>query len=196
MGALNLLSSITLLNKTEFETHVVNDESLLKGEVKSMEVEIELPNGRTDADNKNTMERIIINKPATGDVFRISVQSSNFGPGYTEQKYSFALAGCFHRAVNIPSPFSARLPTVMFESPLPMSTLNEVVTIYDTNRRRYSGIMISVQAKIYGIQTQSFKVQCPVIGLVRVDAYTKVGELRGPDLKSPANWTKIADLEL
>eukprot|EP00569_Conticribra_weissflogii_P019973 CAMPEP_0171437270 /NCGR_PEP_ID=MMETSP0881-20121228/15815_1 /TAXON_ID=67004 /ORGANISM="Thalassiosira weissflogii, Strain CCMP1336" /LENGTH=51 /DNA_ID=CAMNT_0011958827 /DNA_START=10 /DNA_END=161 /DNA_ORIENTATION=+ len=41
MGALNLLSSITLLNKTEFETHVVNDESLLKGEVKSMEVEIE-----------------------------------------------------------------------------------------------------------------------------------------------------------
>lgn len=40
MGALNLLSSITLLNETGFEMHVVNDESLRSGDVHSIEKDI------------------------------------------------------------------------------------------------------------------------------------------------------------
>ncbi len=239
MGALNLHSSITLLNETNFKIHVVNDESLRIGDVHSVEIEIDsdscedlratlawydppgasgcikcivndldlqiehkatgemaYPNGRFDADDKNTLERIIITKPAVGDSFLISLQASHFGPGYTEQKFSLVLTGCFHRVGKIHSPLAERLPPVMLESSLHMMTLNEVETTHDSNSHRYPGIMVSVRAKIEGIKIWSFKVLSPTEGLIRVVAYTKEGELRGPDLKNPSNWTKIADMDV
>ncbi len=73
----------------------------------------EHPNGRTDIDTKNTVERVRIPTPDEGEEVRIIVHARNFGED--GQRYSLAVTGCFSEespaaAAPVPAPVAAAKP--------------------------------------------------------------------------------------
>ena len=111
-------------------------------------------------------------------IYRIFFAWSHIGPGYSEQKYSLVVTGCF-RIVK---------PTT--------TTKHELVTTHDTTGKQYSGIMFSIEAKVEGVKIQSFTTETLAYREMNVRAFTlkTEGGINGTEdfLKDSNKWVRVS----
>ena len=128
---------------------LVNDLDLLVEDVASSK--LYFPNGSKKADTFNNIERVRVEDTTSGSQYRITVKANMLGPGYTGQKYSLVVTGCFNsvnEGVGVPA----------------VSKLDyELATTYTANRKQ-AGNMFAIKAKVDGVKITSFSIHTQIAG--------------------------------
>jgi len=140
-------------------------------------------NGNSKRDSVNNLERIRISNTSFGDRYRVIVSSSMLGPGYSEQKFSLVVTGCFQSGDGDET------------SPPVSSEVYELVTTYSANRKQ-AGNMFAVKAKTEGVEVTSFVIHTQVSGRkVKLQIYTlnSSGGTNGNEdfLNDSTQWTMV-----
>lgn len=163
---------------------LVNDLDLLVENVQSSKMYY--PNGASSADTLNNIERVRIANTASGEKFRVSVNPKQLGPGYTEQRFSLVVTGCFgqSRSVDINPPKASAQRSY------------ELAMTYKADRKQ-AGNIFSIEAKTDGVEVNSFAIHTLLSGTkAKMHVYTliKAGGIDGEEafLSDPLSWTMIS----
>ena len=162
---------------------LVNDLDLLVENVHSGKKHF--PNGLTRPDTINNLERVRVNDTVSGHKYRVSVQASMLGPGYTKQSFALVVTGCFGDDV----------PSEETQTPQPSvaTSSHNLPTTYNANRKQ-AGNMFSIEAKIDGVQVTSFAFHTLLADqTVKMHVYTlnSYGSYE-PFITNPAAWTRVS----
>eukprot|EP00804_Cyclotella_cryptica_P011584 CCRYP_012102-RA/>CCRYP_012102-RA protein AED:0.01 eAED:0.01 QI:401/0.87/0.88/1/0.75/0.66/9/4552/1275 len=165
---------------------LVNDIDLLVENIQSTTKYY--PNGLSRPDRVNNVERVRIKSYAFGKKYRVTVSTNMLGPGYSEQKISLVVTGCFGAAVLSKDQQTPETTTT--------TQFRELATTYSSNRKQ-AGNMFAIQAKTDGIHITSFAVHTLLSGkTVKFHVYTlnTYGGVSGDEafLSDPSAWTRIS----
>lgn len=142
------------------------------------------PNGLSRADTINNLERVLVKDTVLGHQYRVTVEASMLGPGYTKQNFALVVTGCFGDDVSSQD----KTP----EEPATTTTSGSLATTYSANRKQ-AGNMFSVQAKKDGVQVTSFAIHTLLTKTTKMHVYT-LNTPGGyePYMTKPSAWTRIS----
>ena len=151
------------------------------------------PNDKPGPDSLNNIERVQLNKRRTtvGNRYKVSVKANMLGPGYSTQKFSLVITGCF-TSVN---ENEAKEPEEA--APAVVTTQSfELATTYQANRKQ-AGNMFGAKAKTDGVSVKAFAIHTLVSGRkIKLHVYTRkqIGGLNGDEtfLGDPSAWTLVS----
>lgn len=165
---------------------LVNDIDLLVENVQSQRKHY--PNGLSQPDRINNMERIRVKSNALGRKYRVTVSANMLGPGYSEQNVSLVVTGCFGTDVLSKEQQAPETTTI--------TQFRELATTYSSNRKQ-AGNMFAIQAKTDGIHITSFAIHTILSGeTVKFHVYTlnTYGGITGEEafLSDSSAWSRIS----
>lgn len=167
---------------------LVNDLDLLVENLSSSKKHF--PNGLSRPDTTNNLERVLVKDTVSGHKYRVSVEGSMLGPGYSNQNFALVVTGCFGEDV------SPQDETPEESQPTTTTTKSSyLATTYSANRKQ-AGNMFAIQAKTDGVQITSFAIHTLLTKTTKMHVYTlNTSGSYEAYMKNPSAWTRISPSE-
>lgn len=164
---------------------LVNDVDLLVENVSSSTKYY--PNGLSNPDTVNNLERVRVSDTVSGHKYRVTVQASMIGPGYSSQNVALVVTGCFGENGTSKEQEPPTTP-----KPSATTTTHDLATTYKANRKQ-AGNMFSIQAKTEGVKITSFAIHTLLSQTATLHVYT-LNTLGSYDafINDPDAWTRIS----